>query len=210
MKHVIIAFCFVTALACSREAEIADVDTTTISATSATVDPGATATTATINPTTATVVGVDREWGAWNDWDSDRDNRLVRNEFDSRFGGVYDRWDADRNAALSRDELADTWYDLWDGNNDNIIDEPEWTRATKSWDFDGVAYNGWRDWDLDNDGRLLENEFDQRFGGIYDTWDRDRNNSLTRDELRDTWWDLFDGNDDDFIDANEWRETVWS
>ena len=210
MRYSLIAVCLVAAVACSRESEVADVDTTTVSATSATVDPSATMTTATVNPTTATVADVDRRWGALGDWDTDRDNRLARTEFDTRFGSVFDRWDADRNAAVSRDELADTWYDLWDNNNDNIVDEQEWTRATTNWKFDGVTYDNWRDWDLDNDGRLLENEFDQRFGGIYDRWDTDRNNGLTRDELRDTWWDLFDGNNDDFVDGNEWRNTTWS
>jgi hypothetical protein len=123
---------------------------------------------------------------------------------------VYDRWDADRNAALSRDEAADTWYDLWDNNNDDIIDEQEWTRATTAWDFDNVDFSAWNDWDSDHDGRLLENEFDQRFGAIYDTWDADRNNALTRDEAADTWWDLFDGNNDDIIDTNEWNEVTFT
>lgn len=208
MKNLTIALCVFAALGCSREAEVADVDTTTVSATSATVDPGLTATSATVDPTTATVV--DRNWGGWADWDADRDNRLARNEFDTRFGGVYDRWDTDRNAALSRDEMRDTWYDLWDNNNDNIVDEAEWTRATKSWNFKDVNYNGWRDWDVNNDGRLMNDEFGQRFGGIYDRWDTDRNNALTRDEMRDTWWDLFDNNNDDMIDSDEWRARTWS
>ena len=210
MKYPAIALCLLAFIACSRDAEVAEVGTTTVSMTSGTVDTAATGTTATLDPATATVVDVDRRWGALRDWDADRDNRLARNEFDARWGGLYDRWDRDRNAAVSRDELADTWYDLWDNNNDNLVDEQEWNRATQSWKFDGVAYNGWRDWDVDNDGRLVENEFDQRFGGIYDRWDTDRNNSLTRDELRDTWWDLFDNNNDDFIDDNEWRNVTWS
>ena len=210
MRYTAMALCLLAIIACSRDGEVADVDTTTVSMTSGTVDTATTGTTATLDPATATAVDVDRRWGAWSDWDADRDNRLARNEFDARWGGLYDRWDRDRNAAVSRDELADTWYDLWDNNNDNLVDEQEWNRATKAWDFDGVAYNGWRDWDVDNDGRLLENEFDQRFGGIYDRWDTDRNNALTRDELRDTWWDLFDNNNDDFIDDNEWRNVTWS
>ena len=210
MRYPALAFCLLAFIACSRDAEVADVDTTTVSMTSATVDTAATGTTATFDPATATVVDVDRRWGALSDWDADRDNRLARNEFDARWGGLYDRWDRDRNAAVSRDELADTWYDLWDNNNDNFVDEQEWTRATKAWDFEGIDWNGWRDWDIDNDGRLLANEFDQRFGGIYDRWDTDRNNALTRDELRDTWWDLFDNNDDDLIDENEWRNVTWS
>lgn len=210
MRSAIAVLCAMALFACTREPEVADVDTTTVSAPSATVDTSATSTSATIDPATATVVTVDRSWGAWGDWDTDRNDQLARNEFDGRFDTVYDRWDADRNRSLSRDELADTWYDLWDNNNDNLVDEQEWTRATKAWDFEGIAYNGWRDWDIDNDGRLLENEFDQRFGGIYDRWDMDRNNALTRDEFRDTWWDLFDNNNDDFIDDNEWRNVTWS
>ncbi|HEX6099937.1 MAG TPA: hypothetical protein VF432_26730, partial [Thermoanaerobaculia bacterium] len=184
MKYPAIALCLFAVIACSRDAEVADVDTATVSMTSVTVDTAATGTTATFDPATATVVDVDRRWGALSDWDADRDKRLARNEFDARWGGLYDRWDRDRNAAVSRDELADTWYDLWDNNNDDFVDEQEWTRATKAWDFEGIDWNGWRDWDIDNDGRLLENEFDQRFGGIYDRWDTDRNNALTRDELR--------------------------
>lgn len=210
MKYLAVALSLFALIGCSRESDVADVDTSTVSVTSGTIDTSATGTTATLDPATATVVDVDHSWGAWNDWDTDRDNRLARNEFDARWGGVYDRWDRDRNAAVSRDELADTWYDLWDNNNDNFIDENEWNRATGAWKFDGVDYNTWRDWDVNNDNHLMRDEFDQRFGGIYDHWDADRNNALSRDELHDTWWDLFDGNNDDFIDSMEWKGVNWS
>lgn len=205
MRSAVAILCAMALFACSRETQVADVDTTTVSATSATVDTSATSTSATIDPATATVVTVDRSWGAWGDWDTDKNDQLARNEFDGRFDTVYDRWDADRSRALSRDELADTWYDLWDNNNDNFIDEQEWTRGSRNWNFDGVDFRSWRQWDVDNDGRADANEFRQGFRSIYDVFDTDRNDNITREELRQRWWDLFDGNDDNMIDASEWR-----
>ena len=201
MKRVLVAMCLVTAMACEREAEV-----DAVSATSATIDPGVTSTSATVDPSAE--VEIDREWGLLADWDTDRDDRIGEQEFGTRFGNVYDRWDLDHNASLSRDEMADTWYDLWDGNDDNIVDEQEWTRPSEGWDFDGVDWNTWRDWDVDNDGRLAENEFDTRFTPIYERWDTD-SNGVTRDELRDTWWDMFDNNNDNFVDSTEWTRNVW-
>lgn len=200
MRHAVMALCVLVLFGCTRESEVVETDTM------ATVDTAATGTSATTATVTTTIADADRYWGPWSEWDTDNDNRLARNEFDARFDGVYDRWDIDRSGSLSRDELADTWRDLWDNNNDDIIDEEEWKVSTDNWKIEGVDFKNWREWDIDNDGRADANEFRQGFASVYNFFDTDRNNDITRDELRQKWFDVFDGNDDDIIDANEWRE----
>lgn len=90
MRSAVAIVCAIGLFACSRETEVADVDTTTVSATSATVDTSATSTSATI----------------------------------------YDVFDIDRNDNITREELRQRWWDLFDGNDDNMIDASEWRART--------------------------------------------------------------------------------
>lgn len=199
-KLLIAFFCCTSLIGCQREP---DVVTETVTAT--VTDTGSTVTTM----TTTDVAVADRSWGTYADWDADRDARLTRAEFDQRYGNVYTRWDADRDGTVAMDEMADTWYDLWDDNNDDFIDENEWTDATGDWNFTGFDYGTWADWDADNDGRLARNEFGGRVTPLWDPWDVNKNDRLEADEIDDSWWDLFDGNNDDIIEAPEW-DRIWA
>lgn len=72
-------------------------------------------------------------------------------------------------------------------------------------DVDTDSFGGW---DADRNGMLDENEFrDGDYFGDWD-WDSDDDNVLTEDEFKEgiedtDLFDNFDGNDDDFLDGDE-------
>ena len=148
--------------------------------------------------TATTTVDVDTVWGDYGTWDVDRNNQLVADEFGTRFNDVYAGWGgADRT--LTRDEMADTWYDWWDFNDDNIIDENEWRTGTTNWNVENVTWGDYGTWDADSNG-ITDVEFRAGFGRAWPA-----NATWSVDEMRDTWWDFFDGNDDNIVDGDEWR-----
>lgn len=189
---------------CTRE--------TTTTEVPAAADPATTMAASDTNPPQVEPVatGRFRNWGPYLDYDVNRDKKIDRTEFDTRVGEMFGGWDADRNQTLSREELSATWRDLWDGNDDDFIDENEWSRATRAWTFKDRDYGTYDTWDTNRDGRVNNEEFDSRMITVHDIFDPDKNQSVKGDEFADTWWDLFDGNNDDFIDEEEWRTRTWS
>jgi hypothetical protein len=177
---------------CQQEVEMEAVDTT--------APVGTTAAMETSTPSMAGDIG----WGAWNDWDTTTDNRLTRDEYDAGFNRVYTSWAGDDNNLVA-DEARDTWRDWFDYNNDDIIDNNEWTTATGNWRLEGINWGEYNTWDADRNNRLDMNEWNTGFGRAA------ANANWSRDEMADTWWDFWDGNNDDIIDSNEWntRSRFW-
>lgn len=197
MRHrLLIAFLVaISCLACGREAEVAETTTPPVETTATTVPDTTVATSTAVRP-----LG----WGTWNDWDADANKAVRRDEFDRRFDTVYTGW-AGTDNAVGADEAADTWRDWFDGNNDNIIDTQEWDRGTKNWNLREYTWGGLTAWDTDRDNRITETEWDTGFRNVRP------NATWSRDEQADTWWDWWDGNDDNIIDAEEWqaRSAYW-
>ena len=198
MRYIPIAI-IVAALAlftaCQRETNV-DVATTDTTATYG----GTTAVAETATPSTAGQVG----WGAWNEWDTDTDNRLTRAEYDSGFNRVYTGW-AGTDNEFTADEARDTWRDWFDGNNDDIIDSNEWNTASTNWRLPGFEWGTYETWDVDRNNQIDRNEWGTGFNRAA------ANVRWTRDELANTWWDWWDGDNDDYIVADDWntRSAYW-
>lgn len=97
-------------------------------------------------------------------------------------------------------------WDVWDEDDDDRLSDDEFAIA-----LDGTR--AWADWDLDGDGYLDEDEWDAATGdaewsddwGNFGDWDADDDLRLTEDEWAGGFWDVFDDNDDDWVDENEWN-----
>lgn len=148
----------------------------------------------------------DWEWTPYTDLDQDRDTNLTETEFQGGFNSAYDTWDTDRDDNLTWSEFETAAYGWWDANNDDRLDENEWNVVSRDWTFDGYEWNTWGEVDRDGDGYLGTTEFQEFFNeeAWNTTWDRDGDGVVGRDEMADTFWDLFDGNDDNMIDENEY------
>lgn len=68
------------------------------------------------------------DWGDFTDWDGDGDSELDANEVREGLEGsnVYERIDKDDDEILDDEELADWFFDLFDANDDESIDQTEW------------------------------------------------------------------------------------
>lgn len=65
----------------------------------------------------------------FDEWDADTSGDLTSEEFSTGFydTGVYDEWDADDDGLLSNDELGDSslYDETWDANEDGLLDQNE-------------------------------------------------------------------------------------
>lgn len=83
----------------------------------------------------------DDEYGDWGEWDANGDSALDANEVAEAFEreNLYDRVDRDSDALIDDEELADWWFDIWDGNDDALIDTTEWDQVGAEWTRIGAA-----------------------------------------------------------------------
>lgn len=143
------------------------------------------------------------------DWDADLNNQIDRAEFTTGFGeaGIYDEWDIDANQELSEDEFYSGVYDLWDENDDALLDESEWNNQANNW-FAEAQYN-LTDWDTDGEEGLTEEEFVNGFRetGLYTQWNQNQDNLIDENEFAEGTYELFDQDQSDFLDENEWNQT---
>lgn len=74
-------------------------------------------------------------FGGLADWDTDRDTFVSDEEWRAGFSdnGLFDRFDADRNDFLTGDEFTDLAFDVFDANNDAIVDDTEWDTHYDAW-----------------------------------------------------------------------------
>ena len=83
----------------------------------------------------------DQDYGAWSEWDANGDSALDANEVTEGLEreGLYDTVDRDSDALVDDEELADWWFDIWDGNDDQIIDTTEWDQVGAEWSRMGAG-----------------------------------------------------------------------
>ncbi|MBW3670615.1 MAG: hypothetical protein KY432_02955 [Acidobacteria bacterium] len=194
MKKLITPILVLAVFACANEPEVAE------------TEPVVTETNTTVlqtDPADADTAAND--WWIYTDWDVDANQELTQTEFDQRWETGFAEWDVDGDGALGPDESADTLWDWFDGNDDNIIDENEWTAGVNRWDFEGVEWGERTAWDVDANNELTENEWREGWNAnVWNNWNGVDDGAIGRDEWRDTFWDFFDGNNDDIVDAGEW------
>jgi hypothetical protein len=148
------------------------------------------------------------EWGTWDEWDADADAELTREEFDAGFEAAWD-WDVDGDGVAGPDEVSDNFWDLFDGNDDDLIDETEYADGQERFEA-GAELGAFADADTDGDGHLGRTEYDEWLNeSAWDgVWDTDDDGVVGGDELADTFWDWFDLNDDNLIDESEFEQVT--
>lgn len=144
----------------------------------------------------------------FSNWDRSGDQTLDRQEFGMWIEdeGVFDDW-FDTEDNVDRDQLASDLHEKLDRNDDGEVTETDWT--TSSLDLFGAEDPGqWSEWDLDADGELSEDEFQQvaEEKGLYGRIDQNGDAVISDEEARDFYFDLFDRNDDGQVDMSEWEE----
>ena len=102
-------------------------------------------------------------------------------------------------AALSAGSaMADT-FGTSDANGDDIITSDEYHRSAEDM---GVFSR----WDMNDDGRLGENEWNDDFDYDYDMWDRDNDGYLDANEFYTGTYNYYDTDEDNRWDGDDWEE----
>lgn len=76
-----------------------------------------------------------REYGAFGDWDTNRDSFLDGDELGAGFQrtGLFGEWDRNRNNLLEENEWREGSFGIWDANDDNYLDTNEWSAGMSDW-----------------------------------------------------------------------------
>lgn len=122
--------------------------------------------------------GGTRKTETWETTDEEAADQII----DDR-QGWYDEWDANNNNALENDEFSElvtSNFEDWDMNDNNLLDKEEIV-ANWSYTFPMDYRDNWMsEWDSDGDGNLAPGEFNQ---GIFQFLDIDDSGVLENDEL---------------------------
>ncbi|WP_162054219.1 DUF4625 domain-containing protein [Pontibacter pamirensis] len=133
--------------------------------------------------------------------------------------------EADLDAAAFNTTFASTaWFETWDLNDDNMLDETEFgTTFFQTWDLDdddtitqaewnefaedfGLEVADWEEWDANNDDILTQAELNTGLtaSGWYTAWDVDNDGFIEELEYTGGIFGLWDDNDDNTLTADEY------
>lgn len=123
-------------------------------------------------------------------------------EYRERF--VYEEWDLDASGTLEERELASGIFESLDTDENDLLTGDEWRRA--EFYFTGNDYGTFNEWDINNDGRLEEEEFNVVVDqvGLFDRWDTNDDGWIEGQELSVGVFDTFDTDDDGLLDDEEY------
>jgi hypothetical protein len=137
-------------------------------------------------------------------WDQNQDRLLQRAEFNAwaRDEGLFD--DMVGDDGLDREALNQRIYDRWDMDGDGTVTEIEWQAGAG--DVYDLDYGNWTDWDADGDSQLDMNELAEAHEriGFWNELDRNADGRIDDEDLGDWFFNLFDTNDNDALDPQEW------
>ncbi len=145
--------------------------------------------------------------------DADRDDNGV---FDSGQNdtGVFDDNDTDTgglsdetNDVFDNDRFYESSYNMWDADNDNLLNEDEW-QSGYDYSYGDYVNDDFNSYDTDKDGYLEYQEYYNSLGNsdYYSNWDKNKDNSLDSNEYSDMVFDSWDRDHNGYIDENEYND----
>ena len=147
------------------------------------------------------------------DWDINADGLLDMNEF---YGGVYSRYDIDRTEAIDGTEyrfLEEDFGEHGRWSNEAVVDAAELGTGVGSEGLvadagvagEGMERVGLDTWDIDGDGVIVRDEFEDGFDdwGTFAEFDGDLDGLISEDELAEGVFSLYDEDDDGLIEEPE-------
>lgn len=120
----------------------------------------------------------------------------------------YERWDADEDGRLTRAELDVGTFESWDRDDDQYLGRTEFEAGAREW-LSREART-WSRWDVDGNELLDRDEVREGLAGsgLFDTFDADRDGTVTDAEVNGAWLAHWDRDRDRTIDEREWRAAL--
>lgn len=141
------------------------------------------------------------------EWDQNGDQVMDRTEFGAwaQSEGPFDDF-IDDEGIVDFEAIQGELHSALDVDGDGTVGEGDWDSAMQDL-FGSEPFGEWADWDIDADAELNEEEFRQgaEQHGLQDRMDGDGDGSVSQQEVQDFFFELFDENDDDSVDMNEWN-----
>lgn len=155
---------------------------------------------------TITVFAGTGETAVFADFDTNNDGNLDRTEVPNIYQNNFAEWDTDDDNLLNQDEFNTTTFSLTDMNDDDGIDTDEWDMGFASF------FGNWNDddfatFDADSDGILTSAEWNEAFAESdwFGTFDSDDDDMVGEAEWDEGLFGDWDTNDDDMIDEDEFN-----
>lgn len=145
----------------------------------------------------------------FKEWDKDGNLRWDRNEFIAAANsvGLYSAWNNNEDDALTVSELSEGVFNIYDENNDNLMDKEEFAAWNEAWGRRDYA-DRWDTWDTNNDNSLTAEEFTTGFdeAGAFDRWDVVDENVYTKEEVYNALFAALDTGGDGYLTEEEYRQ----
>lgn len=124
-------------------------------------------------------------------WDGNGNGIIERTEFLLN-AKKFEKWDKNRDNRLSTEEFQESFFEMYDTDNDDAINQSELQQTNKHINMvtsGGLDFNS-----LDGDGNMSisENEFKTNVNKIFNPWDMNQDNYISKGEFYDNifnWWD---------------------
>lgn len=115
----------------------------------------------------------------------------------------FEDWDKNDDNLLDEEEFTAGFYETFDQNKDGRISQEEWITVVSDFGIDRAA--DWEAWDTDGDGFIDRATFDADFAemGWYGAWDADADSRITEREYTDGVFVIWDKNNDNVLDETE-------
>lgn len=156
---------------------------------------------------TITIMMEEETSGAFNDFDSNADGSLDKNEFTSSFPNNFFESDTDADGMLNMDEFNTANFRNTDTNNDGALDQEEFNAGVAGMFGDFAGEEDFQNFDTDADGRLSNDEFGAGFSETdqFGNFDTNADSFIDDTELNDGLFNQFDTNADGSIDEDEFN-----
>jgi len=149
---------------------------------------------------------------SFEDWDSDNDGLIERNEFTSVFVDEYfSAWNTDDQKGLIEEGFFRESYAGLDSDNDGFLSDEEWLIGFNYFYEDYVIEEEYAFVDVNDDGSISYDEF---YDVIYDTEmftdiDLDADNYITEYELANYVFENWDFNESGALSKSEYNRFDW-
>lgn len=162
-----------------------------------------------------TDVDTEYEWYDWgygvefDDWDLDESYTLDWDEYHTGWteAGLFRDWDLDNDGWLTEDEIGTGLFNDWEVDNDGWLDVDEYRWGIRGWDYGDAVWGNYGAWDVDDDHRLTQAEFVDRWKDttIFELWNVDADEYVSADEMARGAYNMWDTDGDGLIDTVEYR-----
>lgn len=147
---------------------------------------------------------------SFSDFDKDNNKSIERDEFVEAFTSYYTKdWNNRENNYFDDENLYRSVFDIWDSDNDQLLDSNEWSNAYDNY-FKDYIINDFSVIDLNRSEYIEFHEFSRAItdSDFFKLWDTDENSFLSQEELAIGVFSKWDQNKNGEINSEEFDRFI--